>query len=185
MENQCLKWYALNGTDRESYLHLVGLISFTIGIVEAVVFLLLALLLPIGCLIFDIITSKRHVPRAPIMIDPKGFTINDLIMLNVKQKKSPTTTQVRECGSTNVLSSSAVLLPPTPTKPMKRLIDLQFEAAKVKETEDPVNVLYIEEYKDNSYLASNTEVELTTNMEQVRESTEKESNSAMGNNTPA
>ncbi|CAD5206194.1 unnamed protein product [Bursaphelenchus okinawaensis] len=122
------------------------------------------------------------------MIDPKGFTTNDLIMLNLKQEKTLEKADVRECGSINVLASTAIPLPPVIARQQKRQIDTLFDQANVKEEPNPLSFVHIEEYRDNTFLTANAEGELTTNMEQVKtdHSTEKEkeSGSFVNNDIP-
>lgn len=120
---------------------------------------------------------RKHPPREILDVDPKGYSINDLAMLNLDQSK--------DFSKLKVVESGAIDLPGhrfkfhSPDGDEKRAIDFAFD----KVTEDMVvtegvEMLYIEEFQDCSYLSVPDANEVLTNQESLPLQEESQSNIA-------
>ncbi|KAI6182277.1 hypothetical protein M3Y97_00362700 [Aphelenchoides bicaudatus] len=109
-----------------------------------------AILLTITVYLCDAITSGKHIGTNTISIDPKGFSTNELYLLNAKQCKDGC--QMRKVGVTDrgplkVHSSDQLMLPSTPVEDVQCTTDrlLATDASKL-DKKKPLNILRIYEY---------------------------------------
>ncbi|KAI6208263.1 hypothetical protein M3Y96_00096700 [Aphelenchoides besseyi] len=143
------------------------LATFSIPLILIITTLVLVIVVvPIVVYFYDQITSKKQVPLNAIVFDPKGFSTNDLYMLNARQMK--TGCKLREVnlndqGGLNVPNSQMIMLPNAITQEgQKPLIADQLFADTLKDsgtTGAPLKFLQIYEWKDLTNLAPISEGE--------------------------
>ncbi|KAI6203535.1 hypothetical protein M3Y94_00568500 [Aphelenchoides besseyi] len=141
------------------------LTTFSIPLILIITTLVLVIVVvPIVIYFYDRITFKKQIPLNTIVFDPKGFSTNDLYMLNARQVK--TGCKLREVnlndqGGLNVPNSQMIMLPTAMTQDgQKPLIAEQLFADAQKDpgsTDAPLRFLQIYEWKDLTNLAPNSE----------------------------